>query len=502
MSKEFIYHDTLQDITIVPTPLPEVTPLPITETSLPFNAASRQQYPVDLASYGYVEEEYLVSGCSNIYEYYDVGLYPKIRAENGPYCTRILVRRPADRTKFSGVAILELMNYAGPCEKAQAGWGSCYEYYMKSGDAWIGITAKQNVIDQLKRYDPERYAPLGFPNPVPPEKRRKPISMFGPGMANGDVENGLFYDAYSQVAALLKTATQSNPLCRSEGRPFPPAKYVLATGASGCDLSLYVAALQPFATMDGKKPVFDGFLIHMTGYPGMISNGEKRFSADDDRCKLYANVPLIWTQTMGDMLGGGVHPSYSYMYRHPESDLPGRQFRQYEIAAAPIMSEYDRRVFPCIEDIAKAGGNVDDKQYDPAADHGDFPTRYVLRAAMHALKRWVIDGVPAPRSDWLELEGKYPDAVFVLDEYGNPKGGIRSPYVDVPIKTYKWDDNFAPNNILIPFSSEKLHELYPTHADYVKKVVASTLDMMSKGFLLPEDAAAVIGEAIDSTIPD
>ena len=96
----------------------------------------------------------------------------------------------------------------------------------------------------------------------------------------------------SQVAALLKSRTKDNPLYRT-GIAKKPARYVLGMGASGCDLSLYAAALQPFATVDGVNPCFEGFHIHKTGCPGCISNGETRFEASDDRCKIMTNVPLV-----------------------------------------------------------------------------------------------------------------------------------------------------------------------------------------------------------------
>ena len=43
-------------------------PIPVTGESYPYNAANRQYLPLDLASRGYVEEEFLVSGLANVYE--------------------------------------------------------------------------------------------------------------------------------------------------------------------------------------------------------------------------------------------------------------------------------------------------------------------------------------------------------------------------------------------------------------------------------------------------
>lgn len=497
-----VYYEELQEIEKTPVQLPEITgPLPDTAASYPFNAAARQQKPVNLADFGYVEEEYIISGYANVYEYHDVGLYPKIRCRDGSYCTRILIRRPKDPVKQSDFAILEIFNYAG-AERAFAGWGYCGEYMLSRGDVWVGITIKQGAIDKLKNFDAERYGALGFPNPVPKEKRRRGSTIMGPADAENaeESENGLAYDAMSQTAALLKAKVPQNPLY-GNGITGKAARYVIGMGASGCDLSLYAAALQPFATIDGKTPCFDGFHIHMTGYPGFISNGETRFEANDDRCKIMTNVPLVWTQTMGDMRGGGVHPSYSYMYRWPDSDLPGRQHRQYEIAGAALGMDWDMSVCPCAEDLQKYNG--EGKEYPIGRTAGEVPFHFVIRAVLDHLKKWIRYGVPAPKSAYIEMQGEYPDADFVLDEHGNSRGGVRSPYVDVPTCTYTWlDAPGAVRNIITPFTAEKLKKLYPTHDVYLRKVVVSVMEMIGNGFLLPEDASEIIMEAIDATVPE
>ncbi|MCI8287361.1 MAG: hypothetical protein HFH89_06865 [Lachnospiraceae bacterium] len=179
------------------------------------------------------------------------------------------------------------------------------------------------------------------------------------------------------------------------------------------------------------------------------------------------NVPLVWTQTMGDMRGGGIHPSYSYMYRWPDSDLPGRQHRQYEIAGAALGMDWDMAVCPCAEDLEKCG--EEGKVYPLDHQEGEVPFHYVIRAVLDHLRKWIKDGIPAPKSAYLEMEGEYPDADFVLDEHGNPKGGVRSPYVDVPVCTYTWRDNpGAVRNIITPFSKEKRKELYAAHEAYLR----------------------------------
>ncbi len=84
------------------TPIPQVTgPLPVSATSYPFGAADHQLVPQDLSRRGYVEEEYLVSGKANVYSWPASGP-AVVRTPDAPYTTRILVRRPARRSHFSG----------------------------------------------------------------------------------------------------------------------------------------------------------------------------------------------------------------------------------------------------------------------------------------------------------------------------------------------------------------------------------------------------------------
>ena len=73
--------------------MPEVTgPIPSTATSHPFGGAAYQLVPENLASVGYVEEEYFVSGKANVYEWPVAGP-AQVRTPDAPYTTRMLVRR-------------------------------------------------------------------------------------------------------------------------------------------------------------------------------------------------------------------------------------------------------------------------------------------------------------------------------------------------------------------------------------------------------------------------
>ena len=71
------------------------------------------------------------------------------------------------------------MNYASKYDRSIPGWGHCYEYYLERGMAWIGVAIRDVALEAMKRFDPERYGELGYPNPLPPEERGEPAKSYG-----------------------------------------------------------------------------------------------------------------------------------------------------------------------------------------------------------------------------------------------------------------------------------------------------------------------------------
>src|SRR4051794_25596734 len=148
------------------TAIPNLTgPIAVSGDSYPWNSASKVQTPVDIASRGYVEEEYFVSGTGNVYDWTIDGTL-KTLASGRPYTTRILLRRPADPAHFSGTVFVEL-SHSGRGYDYNAMWGYTWEYLLSHGDAYVAITISGNTINALKRFNPTRYATLSFPPPVP-----------------------------------------------------------------------------------------------------------------------------------------------------------------------------------------------------------------------------------------------------------------------------------------------------------------------------------------------
>lgn len=79
-------------------------PVPVTADSHQFNSALTYDVPLDLALFGFVEEEYFVSGRSAVYAD-DLAVLREV-----PYTNRLIVRRPADPASASGVVVVELLN--------------------------------------------------------------------------------------------------------------------------------------------------------------------------------------------------------------------------------------------------------------------------------------------------------------------------------------------------------------------------------------------------------
>jgi len=145
-----------------------VGPLKVTEDSYPFGAAFTTTVPQDLSRFGYVEEEFLMSGKANVYDFDPAGKVI-VKTPDAPYTTRILVRRPSATGKFSGNVIVELLNPSLLFDWDPQ-WMFSNGYFMKHGDIWVGVTVKPVAAKALKKFDPERYTSISWANPLPSDK--------------------------------------------------------------------------------------------------------------------------------------------------------------------------------------------------------------------------------------------------------------------------------------------------------------------------------------------
>ena len=119
-------------------------------------------------------------------------------------------------------------------------------------------------------------------------------------------------------------------------------------------------------------------------------------------------------------------------------------------------------------------------------------------------------------ADRLSVSGD--PAMFDRDQYGNVLGGVRTPYVDVPIAVLEGEGQPQPDfsdvdDISVEtvdfcflsgttqlFDAATLGMLYASNAAYVEAVRASTDATVASGFLVPEDGELIKAYAEASDI--
>ena len=489
--------------------------VPETGDSHILGGSRRMIEPIDLDAYDYIEEEYIIRGTANVYHWTDNERYPHIIFSGAPYCSRIIVRKPKDPEKFSGIIHCELMNPNSGLDRSNAGWAPCHDYLMSRGHGSISFTFSEVSMKGLRAYDPERYGELAFKNPIPKEQRKPAAIGLDGNPLDEETENGLQFDFYSQTAALIKAGREDSPFFGYA------VKKIMLQGTTGGDLSAYVAAVHPVTKLPDGTPCYDGFLIFMTGAPGFLNITRGMLDPFDFRDLYYSEVPFIHVNTVADLLGDTMHPSWSTLWHRYQPNEEGRYLRLIEIAGAGIGRKYTDKYGNCAEDVEKVekagalnrphlpgGGPLIDgtgrkdppkpaiKFPAPDAEIPDFPAHLILCAMIENLVKWMLTGEAPEKVDWIEMEGEYPDMKFARDSYGVFKGGLRSPYVDCPLyATDSW------GVITRRLSEKELKELYTSRADYIAKVTASVERMIARGHLLPEHAHFLIDEAKEAVLP-
>lgn len=465
-------------------PLPtKVRLVPRTADSIPWSAADQQTTPTDLAKYGYVEEEYFLSGFSDVYNWDNQKSTAAIRTVNAPYTNRILVRRPADTSKFSGNVILEVANTTSGYER-QPIWQLSHDQFLRNGDVYVSVASKPVSIILFKKFNPTRYADLSWANPLPVDQRGK-----APGWgltktdSTPDNEDGLFWDMYSQTAALVKSNQKINPLNGYAVKNVYGAGY----SQSSCYLMTYINAIHPMANLANGNPLFDGFLLAGGGAPTQINQDAP---TPDASVVTRATVPVIRLQTQSDF--DSMPPLQPLASRRPDRNLSTDRFRLYEVPGAAHGTNYLNLFSVGDTQLAVIGVKPPRLSNDPSTL--DFPFHYIVNGAFANLDLWVRKGTVPPYAGRISLDS---EGNTITDEFGNAIGGVRTPYVDVPVATYiphlyhvkqlplmaQWALGYK-----IPFSSERLAQLYTNKAIYIKQFVASTNELLANRWITATDA--------------
>jgi len=498
------------------TPLPHVTgPLAVTATSYPFGAADHTLVPEDLSKVGYVEDEYLVSGKANVYSWTPPAA-ATVRTPNAPYTTRILVRRPAKASRFSGNVVVEMLNPSNRFD-LNIGWAMAHRQMVRNGDAWVGITDKPIDVVALKKFDLARYGSLSFANPLAlddPTNCPNPVSSVDSTTASRATEDGLAWDIYSQVGALLRSRDSDNPVgYRSHrhdwrgghGGHQVAAKHLYGFGYSqtGGYLYDYINAIHPLdVARNGGHPIYDGYIVAVAGagFVGSVPINQCEAIPKPGQPPLqFSNVgvPIIHVMSQSDYLR-------ALSVRRPDSDAPADRYRHYEMAGAAHATPDELNFSAAPADIIKAGVAVPPMNCNEGP-RSRFPSRIFFDAVLRNLDQWVRYGISPPHADPIATQTTGTTTTGVVDQFGNVVGGLRSPYLDVPTSTWFGTSTGASFCAIagheVPFDAARLQQLYPSHGAYVRAVAKDTARLVAGRYITGYDGLDLIREAAQANIP-
>ena len=431
--------------------------------------------PPDLAKVGYAQHEFAAAGTATGYEAKGArthdGRWKLVPKGSAAYRTRVLVRAPADASKFSGTVIVEWLNVSGGVD-AGPDWTSLQEEIVRAGDAWVGVSAQRIGVEG----GPVLVAVTGIPGADVAGKGLKAIdrARYGTLVHPGD---GYSYDIFTQVARAVRTGGGLGDL---------QPKRLIAAGESQ-------SAFAMVTYYDGVQPLtkaFDGFFVHSRGAAGLPIPGPGQSAGIQDAIggvpeifRTDQGAPVMDVQTETDVTS----ILNSYAARQPDND----HFRLWEVVGT---AHADAHLLGSSAKYLNCGVPIND-----GALH------IVAKAALRALTKWLDTGATprvAPRIDVVAE----PSPTVQRDSDGIALGGIRTPPVDVPAAAVSGVPGPNPSTICLllgsskPFPAARLAQLYPSRAAYLQKFTAAVDATIKAGFALPEDRGALLAFAEPSRI--
>jgi hypothetical protein len=212
------------------------------------------------------------------------------------------------------------------------------------------------------------------------------------------------------------------------------------------------------------------------------------------------DVPLIQMPTLLEIEAN--------VPRRQDGDEPGKQYRLYEFAGIGHVDSRDNvRLIPnpCTRPVSTV------------------PVQAYMAVGLHHLFRWVDEGIVPPRADRILLDRNTGNdgSQAAADANGNALGGIRTPYVDVPVAKYGASitavDPVISNasayvtanglqgaqimcrlsNYQEPLSAAKLRRLYGSKRDYQRMFEARLDELEQQGWSLPVYRELILSDTAD-----
>ena len=473
-------------------PLPSVTgPLTNDSQTHGFGMAAWAAQPQDLSAHGYIEEEFLVSGAASVYDWPEPGTL-NVQTQGAGYSTRILVRRPVDGESFSGTVVVEPLNPVYQFD-LNTGWALSGPLLLRNGDVWVGVTARPSSVASLITFDPTRYGVLDWSNPLPVTD---PRNCMVSGSDSQYTENGLVYDILRQTAAWLRSDAPGNPLRYGDSQSRADRVYGWGYGESGGILHTYINALHNLDVEALGEPLFHAYLIGASFSPALINQCAERITPEDPRYRIRnPGVPVIRVLTQFDVLRAAQAGR-----RQMDDRATDAFYRIYEVAGAAHATAEELNASAQPGDITLGGRSVPAMTCNEGP-RSRFPNQFAFSAALYHLNRWARDIADPPHGEPIRLD----DGRYVLDEHGNVLGGLRSPYVDVPVSTWVAASRGPGGCDLagheLPFDKDALERMFRSNRAYVQAVQDDLPRHVEAGFILADDAPRIIEQARLTPVP-
>jgi hypothetical protein len=297
------------------------------------------------------------------------------------------------------------------------------------------------------------------------------------------------YDIFSQAGRLVRDGAVDGLN--------PETVLALGESQSAAFLTTYVNVVDPGAE------VYDGFLVHSRFGPAAPLDSTSVFDETEAARPVPfrpdLRVPVITVITETDLVGGfriGYH-----LARQPDNE----RFRAWEIPGTAHADNYTIRVgfidngSAPLDEIVSAYAPTNELMGTRLSYCINFAPQhhYVLQAAIASLNTWVRTGEPASTAAPIALTEADPPHL-VLDANGLAQGGVRTPWIDVPIaRTSGLANDESPMSFLFgtgePFDAGTLRTLYPGgSAEYLERFTAALDQAIDSGFIVAADRGEIL----------
>ena len=448
--------------------IPATVLLPVVPGDAETRSAPFIAWYEDLGEFGYVEQEFMVSGDAGIYEYVDDAAQSsavRVRDEAVPYASRLLIRRPAEVERFNGTLYLEVLNPTAGWDGDPI-WQNTHDYLMRAGAVYAGLTSKPVALDFLR----DKWGKDPYPTRNSSRYAQLEMPYFGQ-----------IWDMLSEVSALLKSpAAKGNPLAGLAVR-----RTILTGYSQSVAYQVtYANSFHARERMPDGAPLIDGYFLSAGGSAKNVNRSTPETESlppGDRRNLIDVDVPVVRFQTETE-----VPRSHRLRQHPPEYPL----VRIYEMAGG---AHVDRAT-------ADEGGRALARDlglpdFAAGCDNpvNPVPIGYVQSALLEIIDRWVRGTAEPPPSRVIDLvEGVDGARVIARDAAGNALGGVRLPSLQAPLGSYLPNNTGAGFCFLIgsflPFEKSELTRRYPDHQVYVQQVDAAASRAVADGFLLEADA--------------